>query len=75
MRFFYTVGPVDAELHYQIPPLTRLDLDSLLMLIRQRKHFVLHARLVEMVGNTGSVIAGATNSERPTPQLSSVALA
>ena len=55
MRFFNTAGPVDAELHYQIPPLTRLDLDSLLMLIRQRKYFVLHAP--RQTGKTSALLA------------------
>ena len=43
MRFFNTAGPIDAEMHYHIPPLARLDVDDLLLLIRQRKYFVLHA--------------------------------
>ena len=55
MRFFNTAGPVDAELHYRIPPLTRLDLDSLLMLIRQRKYFVLHAP--RQTGKTSTLLA------------------
>ena len=55
MRFFNTAGPVDAELHYQIPPLARLDLDSLLMLIRQRKYFVLHAP--RQTGKTSALLA------------------
>ena len=55
MRFFNTAGPVDAELHYQIPPLTRLDPDSLLMLIRQRKYFVLHAP--RQTGKTSALLA------------------
>ena len=55
MRFFNTAGPVDAELHYQIPPLARLDLDNLLMLIRQRKYFVLHAP--RQTGKTSALLA------------------
>ena len=43
MRFFNTAGPVVPELHYCEPPLGRLDVDELLLLIRQRKYFVLHA--------------------------------
>lgn len=43
MRTFNTEGPVRAERHYQIPPLTRIDLDDVLGLIRDEKYFVLHA--------------------------------
>ena len=43
MRFFNTAGPVVPELHYCVPPLGRLDADEPLLLIRQRKYFVLHA--------------------------------
>jgi hypothetical protein len=43
MRFFNTAGPVREELHYWVPPLSRLDLDEVLMLIEQQKYFVLHA--------------------------------
>ena len=40
MRFFNTAGPIDGEIHYHIPPLSRLDVDDLLLLIQQRKYFV-----------------------------------
>ncbi len=43
MRFFNTTGPIDAEDHYHVPPLSRLDLDDVLLLIQQKKYFVLHA--------------------------------
>ena len=42
-RFFNTAGPIDAEMHYHVSPLARLDVEDLLLLIRQRKYFVLHA--------------------------------
>ena len=42
-RFFNTAGPIDAELHYHVPPLSRLDVDEILLLMRQRKYFILHA--------------------------------
>jgi type II secretory pathway predicted ATPase ExeA len=42
-RFFNTEGPVDAERHYCVPPLTRLDLETLQTLIKEQKYFVLHA--------------------------------
>ena len=43
MRFFNRMGPVDADQHYVIPPLSRVDLDEILTLIRQRAYLVLHA--------------------------------
>lgn len=43
MRFFNTTGPIDAEDHYHVPPLSRLDLNEVLLLVRQKKYFVLHA--------------------------------
>ena len=55
MRFFNTSGPVVAADHYCIPPLERLDLDAVLMLIRQRKYFVLHAP--RQTGKTSALLA------------------
>ena len=43
MRWFNTAGPIDAQDHYYIPPLERMDLDYVLNLIRQKKYFILHA--------------------------------
>lgn len=43
MRFFNTAGPVDCADHYCLPPLGRIDLDDVLMLIDQKKYFLLHA--------------------------------
>ena len=43
MRFFNTAGPMDAQDHYCIPPLERIDLDYVLNLIHGEKYFVLHA--------------------------------
>ncbi|WP_201220427.1 hypothetical protein [Halochromatium roseum] len=43
MRFFNTEGPVRADLHYLLPPLTRWDLEEVLALIEQQKDFLLHA--------------------------------
>ena len=43
MRFFNTAGPMDAARHYIVPPLSRIDLDDVLLLIEQQKYFVLHA--------------------------------
>ena len=55
MRFFNTAGPVNAEDHYTIPPLERLDLDAVLMLIQQKKYFVLHAP--RQTGKTSALLA------------------
>ncbi len=42
-RYFNTEGPMEAEEHYCIPPLERVDLDELLTLVARKKYFVLHA--------------------------------
>ena len=55
MRFFNTEGPVRPESHYHIPPLTRLDLDDLLLLVRRLKYFVLHAP--RQTGKTSTLLA------------------
>ena len=43
MRFFNTTGPVRQERHYTVPPLSRLNLDEVLGLVRTARYFVLHA--------------------------------
>lgn len=55
VRFFNTEGPVRAEKHYSIPPLSRLDLESLLTLVRREKYFVLHAP--RQTGKTSALLA------------------
>ena len=55
VRFFNTEGPVRAEKHYSIPPLSRFDLDDLLTLIRREKYFVLHAP--RQTGKTTALLA------------------
>jgi hypothetical protein len=42
-RFFNTASPIKKELHYNIDPLSRIDLNEILSLIAQEKYFVLHA--------------------------------
>ncbi len=42
-RFFNTAGPMIPEIHYQIPPLSRVNLPEILPLVQQGKYFVLHA--------------------------------
>lgn len=54
-KFFNTAGPVVAEDHYCIPPLSRFDLDDMLMLIAQKRYFVRHAP--RQVGKTSYLIA------------------
>ena len=55
MRFFNTAGPVVPELHYCVPPLERLEANELLLLIRQRKYFVLRAP--RQTGKTSALLA------------------
>ena len=43
MRYFNTEGPVVADEDYCIPPLDRVDLEEILLLIERKKYFVLHA--------------------------------
>ncbi len=42
-KFFNIAGPIQQEDHYFIPIAQRIDLDEILMLIGQKKYFVLHA--------------------------------
>lgn len=46
MRWFNTAGPVDPADHYLIPPLSRLDRDKVLGLVRDKKYFVRDLGLV-----------------------------
>ena len=55
MRTFNTEGPVRADRHYHIPPLTRIDLDGVLGLIREEKYFVMHAP--RQTGKTSALLA------------------
>ena len=55
MRTFNTAGPIVAEDHYHIPPLTRLDLDEVLGLVRGKKYFTLHAP--RQTGKTSALLA------------------
>ena len=43
MRFFNTTGPIVAQDHYYVPPLSRLNVGELADLIGQKRYFVLHA--------------------------------
>ena len=42
-RFFNTAGPQIANMNYTIDPLSRFDLQDVLVMIRQMRYFVLHA--------------------------------
>ena len=55
VRFFNTEGPVRADDHYCIPPLERLDLDTVRELVRSKKYFVLHAP--RQTGKTSALLA------------------
>ena len=55
MRFFNTEGPVRPDDHYCIPPLERVDLDTVLGLVRDKKYFVLHAP--RQTGKTSALLA------------------
>ena len=55
VRKFNTEGPIRADRHYHIPPLTRIDLDDMLGLIRDEKYFVLHAP--RQTGKTSALLA------------------
>jgi hypothetical protein len=55
MRFFNTAGPVHCEEHYCLPPLERFDLNEILLLVEQKKYFVLHAP--RQTGKTSSLLA------------------
>ncbi len=74
MRFFNTAGPVNCQDHYCLPPLERINLDEVLMLIAQKKYFVLHAprqtgkttcllALMEYLNRTGQYRALYVNFE------------
>ncbi|MBR6283914.1 MAG: hypothetical protein IKR25_06435 [Muribaculaceae bacterium] len=54
-RFFNTAGPNKPSMSYTLEPLTRFDLDEMLMLIRQAKYFVLHAP--RQTGKTSCLLA------------------
>ena len=55
MRSFNTSGPVVAEKHYRVPPLSRIDLDAVLGLVRDWRYFALHAP--RQTGKTSVLLA------------------
>ena len=54
-RFFNTAGPNRPDEQYTIDPLSRLDMDEVMMLIRQKKYFVMHAP--RQTGKTSCLLA------------------
>ncbi len=58
-RFFNTAGPVNARDHYCLPPTERIHLDEILLLIEQKKYFVLHAP--RQTGKTSDLLALQTH--------------
>ena len=55
MRFFNTAGPIQTDMHYYVPPLERIDLDEVMLLIEQQRYFVLHAP--RQTGKTSALLA------------------
>jgi hypothetical protein len=54
-KHFNTAGPGEADLHYLIDPLTRVNLEEVESLIEQRRDFVLHAP--RQTGKTSCLLA------------------
>lgn len=51
-RFFNTAGPNRPDEQYTIDPLSRFDLADVMMLIRQKKYFVIWHKQCEHNGRT-----------------------
>lgn len=54
-KFFNTAGPIQPDIHYNVNPLNRIDLDEIEQLIQQRKYFILHAP--RQTGKTSCLLA------------------
>ena len=54
-KFFNTAGPIKADIHYNVDPLKRIDLDEVIGLIQQQKYFILHAP--RQTGKTSCLLA------------------
>jgi hypothetical protein len=54
-KFFNTAGPIMADIHYNVEPLSRFNLEEIESLIYQRKYFVLHAP--RQTGKTSCMLA------------------
>ena len=54
-KFFNTAGPIKSDIHYNVDPLKRIDLDEIMDLILQQKYFILHAP--RQTGKTSCLLA------------------
>ena len=54
-KFFNTAGPIQSDIHYNVNPLTRINLDEVIELIQQQKYFILHAP--RQTGKTSCLLA------------------
>lgn len=54
-KFFNNAGPIQKDIHYNVDPLTRINLEEIEYLISQRKYFVLHAP--RQTGKTSMLLA------------------
>lgn len=54
-KFFNTAGPIQADIHYNVDPLARINVEEIEQLIHQRKYFVLHAP--RQTGKTSCLLA------------------
>ena len=54
-KFFNTAGPIKQDIHYNVNPLKRIDLDEIMDLIQQQKYFILHAP--RQTGKTSCLLA------------------
>ena len=54
-KYFNTAGPIQADIHYNVEPLSRINLEEIELLIYQRKYFVLHAP--RQTGKTSCLLA------------------
>lgn len=54
-KFFNTAGPIQPEIHYNVDPLARINVEEIEQLIHQRKYFVLHAP--RQTGKTSCLLA------------------
>jgi len=55
MKTFSTTGPIQDDIHYAIPALSRWDRDEVEQLIAGRHYFVLHA--LRQTGKTSCLLA------------------
>lgn len=54
-KFFNTAGPMKPEIHYNVDPLARINVEEIEQLIHQQKYFVLHAP--RQTGKTSCLLA------------------